>query len=570
MKKSKISSYFEKVENKCLELYVSRLVALDGFTFSIFTTSADLRELFAAKGIFFIIHKLGYKELPKNHCDIRNIVLNYSMKIRSLIYLEIGNLKKSGEMFCISFDEWTSSANKKYMTLNIHGKESKFWNLGLIRMIGQYPATKILDLISSKLLELDLTLEKNIISICTDGTSTMKKIGKLSPCNHQLCLAHGVQLAVLDVLYPKIQKVSIETVSQYNQDIVENVNLYSDTDEEEDGCVIIEEDLSINDVNYLDYSPLIQKTRKIVRLFRKSPTKNDEILQKYVKQEMGKELSLILDSKTRWNSLYFMIERFYLLRNPIMKSLIDLKSDILITLDDFSKLKSIIDALGPLKVTIEALCCRNTNLLIADATLKFAHSKLIAQTNNLSQSLAASLEKRIKERRTEFSGLIQYLHSGNVSEENPIFPIPKPERIVQLIKEILDRLYVNDNHDVLQNSADNLGQESTSDIEESVNLKDELYKFIMSSEASSQKPSTYMDTETSIKREMALFDSGNSRGKFLELVYDFILKIPPTTVEAERCFSSSGYICSKLRTRLSDKSLDAICFLRSYFKLNKS
>ena len=44
---------------------------------------------------------------------------------------------------------------------------------------------------------------------------------------------------------------------------------------------------------------LIQKVRKVVFIFKNSPTKNDDYLQKYVREERGSELSLLIDSKTR-------------------------------------------------------------------------------------------------------------------------------------------------------------------------------------------------------------------------------------------------------------------------------
>jgi hypothetical protein len=43
--------------------------------------------------------------------------------------------------------------------------------------------------------------------------------------------------------------------------------------------------------------------------------------------------------------------------------------------------------------------------------------------------------------------------------------------------------------------------------------------------------------------------------------------IPPTSVEAERAFSAAGVLCTKTRSRLSDTSLDTLCFLRSYFRI---
>ncbi len=47
-------------------------------------------------------------------------------------------------------------------------------------------------------------------------------------------------------------------------------------------------------------STVIQKARKVVKLFKRSPLKN-EILQFHMSK--GEDLNLILDLKTRWNSL---------------------------------------------------------------------------------------------------------------------------------------------------------------------------------------------------------------------------------------------------------------------------
>ena len=49
----------------------------------------------------------------------------------------------------------------------------------------------------------------------------------------------------------------------------------------------------------------------MLKKFPKNPVKN-EVLQKYVLLEQNKELSLVLDCKTRWSSMYEMVERFIL------------------------------------------------------------------------------------------------------------------------------------------------------------------------------------------------------------------------------------------------------------------
>jgi hypothetical protein len=67
-----------------------------------------------------------------------------------------------------------------------------------------------------------------------------------------------------------------------------------------------------------------------------------------------------------------------------------------------------------------------------------------------------------------------------------------------------------------------------------------------------------------IKKEMVVIKGEcATRGKYLTLVY--LQTVKPTSVEAERAFSSAGTICTKIRTSLRDETLDTICFLRAYF-----
>ena len=64
---------------------------------------------------------------------------------------------------------------------------------------------------------------------------------------------------------------------------------------------------------------------------------------------------------------------------------------------------------------------------------------------------------------------------------------------------------------------------------------------------------------------MSLFEDEGVQGKYLQQVYDLLLTIQPTSVESERAFSAAGSILNKLRCRMDDKTLDALCFLRGYF-----
>jgi len=87
-------------------------------------------------------------------------------------------LKDEGKQFSLTFDEWTSNKNRRYINVNAHIK-NRFWNLGLIRLHGLSPCVKLFE---KRLELLGLNLHENIGCITTDGAFVMHKVGKLLPC----------------------------------------------------------------------------------------------------------------------------------------------------------------------------------------------------------------------------------------------------------------------------------------------------------------------------------------------------------------------------------------------------
>ena len=221
--------------------------------------------------------------------------------------------RKKGTAFSLSFDEWTSVRNRRYMVVNVHEFGGHFWCLGLIRVSGSMPAEKCVDLLKERLLQFGLSLDKDIVGMCTDGASLMKKVGKLTNAEHQLCWAHGVYLVVHDVIYKR--RVVSETAAaaedndneadfdENDEADMDRVELDSGGIMEAEGCAVEEFAVftAADAVAELSdtYNNVVNKVRRVVKLFRKSPTKNDDVLQVYVQQEHGKELTLLLDVKTR-------------------------------------------------------------------------------------------------------------------------------------------------------------------------------------------------------------------------------------------------------------------------------
>jgi hypothetical protein len=92
------------------------------------------------------------------------------------------------------------------------------------------------------------------------------------------------------------------------------------------------------------------------------------------------------------------------------------------------------------KVAVERLCRRETNLLDADITLQFAITQLEKQSSELGKTLAASLRTRVKERRTDLSGLLQYLSNPAAKTSCETFTVPSSAASRKLIHSLLQRL----------------------------------------------------------------------------------------------------------------------------------
>lgn len=125
------------------------------------------------------------------------------------------------------------------------------------------------------------------------------------------------------LIHPVINKLSYYETDENSLNEDKEINEEIDIEEEDDSEFEIEYEFEATE-NELEES---HKVRIIVRMCRPSPLKNEAL-----QADPGidsKELSLILDSKMRWNSLANMLPRFYKLRNCREKELLCLKPDIL-------------------------------------------------------------------------------------------------------------------------------------------------------------------------------------------------------------------------------------------------
>ena len=165
--------------------------------------------------------------------------------------------------------------------------------------------------------------------------------------------------------------------------------------------------------------------RKNSRIFRESPVR-DSILQNYIKQENGRELSLIFDCKTRWNTLEAMIERFIILKECVVLALNNTGASHMWNEAYYPNIIELANILGPVRLAAKALGRRDANLLTSEGIFEFLLNELKNLKTEISSKSLNALEVRIQERRqVELVTLLLYLQNPqNISTKNcNVFPL---------------------------------------------------------------------------------------------------------------------------------------------------
>ena len=483
-----------------------------------------------------------------------------------------GNSKSKvskGSRFAVSFDEYTGR-NRRYMTVNVHEGPKVWYNLGMIRVWAGQTAETLLRLVTSRLEDFGITLERHVVALVTDGASIMCKVGRIAPCDHVICLAHTLHLAVSDVLYKKKRKANEEVPEEeceisFDEDVLEECESGDECDlmpDDDEGCLREAEMEGEVDSLSSTIEPAVNKIRKIVRKFRKSPVKNDQ-LQKSVKLKFGKELTLMLDCKTRWSSLCSMIERFLKLE-PVVNEVIDelnIAKVEKLSLIETKLMNDLVRALEPFKVATEFLCRRDSDLSKSEKIVRFAISKLDGMNTHISELLSESLKRRYLDRRNKGStlSLMKFYSDPTVMDEDSTgdFKMPSKLTIVKTSKALHGRLFPVQDPEVSSVAE----KRSEGDLAAKPSLSNELENLLSKSPSQHERR-----VDNTFAKEVNLYMAGSEQTSSLKMIHQALMSVPPTSVEAERVFSASGLFLTKLRCQLSDITIDRLIFLRNYFK----
>ena len=321
-------------------------------------------------------------------------------------------------------------------------------------------------------------------------------------------------------------------------------------------------------------SPAVKSIRKIVRWFRKSPVRN-EVLQKYVREERGQELMLVLDCKTRWNSLYDMLDRFDTLKAAVHKALIDIGDKRIKMIDDneYAVIPGLIRCLRVLKLGAEALCRRDSGLLEAEAALKFMLNALEREDSVTAHKLSDALKQRIRQRRSRAAKVLQSLHNKMSADGDwkDIFPSASRKEAQDLVMNMMGRMGEQMHDTEVGVDAEVMDTDDPEPAQSLQTMLQQALDEVRTPESSQSSCASGINFSKSdlmaraIRKELENLPVSGRTG-MVALSYNWLKCIVPTSVESERMFSTVGNIVTKVRSSLSDEAVDALCFLKSYYR----
>ena len=277
----------------------------------------------------------------------------------------------------------------------------------------------------------------------------------------------------------------------------------------------------------------------------------------------------MLDIKTRWNSLTTMLKRFLKINDPVDKTLTELGQQN-ISEENISTLKELLNLPLLLETAIKELSNNSATFLTAESVSKFIIESLDQLQMNISKNLSKQKKKRMDERRDKIlMKLMIFLETENIPHSNKYFDYTSNVAAIALTVEIFKRIHISGcgNNSTDHNEVEEVVKEITSEnVFESQNaansLKQQL-KEAISSITHVEEQSIVITTL--LKKDFVVLTNTKTRTNNLNILYNALLTMKPTSTTTERVYSIAGLTRTKIRTRLNFTTFNAIIFLKYTF-----
>lgn len=499
---------------------------------------------------FQIVENSGFQEYSK--------VLNaeYKLPNRKQLALMVDEKYKlvskslKNELHDITYlaltsDIWTSDSNKSLISLTAHYiYEYKLKSVVISTSeIQLHHTAENIALAIQEIMD-QWEISSKVVSIVTDNAAAMKKA--VSEClnkrNH-FCVAHTLNLAVKDCLEK-------ETF-----------------------------DLGGNTSNY-QLQQLLTKCRAIVSHFKHS-TKSSYALLKMQEQLNVNTLKLKQDVRTRWNSIFYMLERLLEVKIPLSATLPQLDtSPPNLDSNEWMITEDVVTLLRPFEYVTVILSGEKYPSLSSVIPLVFGLQNTIENKTpitelgkNLKRSLSAVIEKRLAVYETNRTASKATFLDPRFKKKG--FRLESNANNAQMW--IINELSNMNTDQVLPSSLPSSSPKTPStSITVAALDKDDIWEVVDKKlMESSARLTPYASTAMMVKQYIELpyldrkcdpLQFWNDKKCLFPQLSEIALKylcIPASSVPSERLFSKAGILCNDRRNRLAPKKIDQILFLNS-------
>lgn len=452
---------------------------------------------------------------------------------------KLKNLISKADSVALTTDGWTAQHSQmSYICYTAHFITPE-WNLhSCLLECGQYDESHTAQHLQLELFRIgeEWGISEKVFSVTTDNAANVKAGVRLTGWGHIGCFAHTLNL-------------------------------------------VVQSGLEISDIK-----PLRKKVKGIVEHFHRSTKANNKFLeiQKQMSNESSTPLKLKNDIVTRWNSTYFMFERFLKVREPLVATLGILNNPVqCLSEEEWQLLKDICLILKPFEqLTIEMSAEKNVTLSKVIIIVKGLKSAIVkfkqTITNPAASALIIHYEKEISERflAVETNNLMAKCSMLDPRFKSKVF---SSDQTFNLAKERLESdvarmISVERRHNPNTNTNDDNSADSESlmDQEEEENLIwADFDKICKSRKEIDPKAAAILEVRSYLAEDLiSRKENPLEWWKARAAIYPHLAKlakqylcIVATSVPSERIFSKAGQLISERRSRLKGKNVQIILFL---------
>jgi hypothetical protein len=215
-------------------------------------------------------------------------------------------------------------------------------------------------------------------------------------------------------------------------------------------------------------------------------------------------------------------------------------------------LKEILDVLTPIEEAVVKLSAEDSNLIIAEGAINFVCVSLKQQNTELSRNMLKALQVRVSQRRKQdLVTLIIFLCNGKYPKNNEFLKYSSKPLVKELAVKLYDRMFPSNNSRVENEEPEE------QDVSEVFNIEASISSF--------QQKQQNSDLINTVDKDLKYFELTGNHPKSLQLLYDALLSIRPTSTFNEQVFSVAGNFKNKIRNRTSEKTLNALVWLKIFF-----